>query len=237
MQVKASVQKLFQKKSRRQRGFTLVEGMISISVLSLVMGLGLNFYQRTQTTVLLAEAEAQMQMHSRMAMTSVGRELRMASDYFELPFPNVPQAKEIIFVRPKDDASQGNVSGYVLVRYWFHEHTNGVYSLMRAEKAHGSDARFVAGDSDFMPDAEDPVHVRTYRISSLVKEATVIEPGKQSFFQQDKTQPGLIGVRMVTATYGIKQNVGSNAKNQEVKRQFRIDTIVNARNLVQVKQQ
>ncbi|HEY9841151.1 MAG TPA: prepilin-type N-terminal cleavage/methylation domain-containing protein [Candidatus Obscuribacterales bacterium] len=217
---------------RRQRGYTLVESLVTLSILSLVMALGLNFYQRTQRTMKLAESEAKMQMISRMAMTQIAKELRQASDYHEIPFANVPQAKEIIFVRPRDDASQGQVANYVMVRYWFHERSNGVYSLMRAQKDHGSNPRLEAADETFIPNANSSADVAAYRISALVKEATVIEPGKQSFFQQDKNNPELIGIRLVTATYGVKNFKDTTGKDQEVKRQFRIDTSVDARNLL-----
>ena len=215
---------------RKQKGFTLVEAMISMTLFTALMGMGFNFYSRTHSTMKLTESEAKMQMYSRQAMTKITKELRQASDYYEIPFDGIPQAKEILFVHP-DDANQGTVQRYLLVRYWFHENAQGVYSLMRAYQDHGDQARFLNGDNQFSPDANDSGDVQNYHISALVKEATVIEPGKQSFFQQDKSNPGIINLRMVTATYGAKTSNDISNRSQEVKRQFRIDTAIQARNL------
>lgn len=215
---------------RKHKGFTLVEAVITTTIFTLVMGLGFNFYSRTHNTMKLTESEAKMQMYSRQAVTNIAKELRQASDYFEIPFEGIPQAKEILFIRP-DDANQGSIQRFLLVRYWFHENAQGVYSLMRAVRDHGDQARFDSNDSQFAPDANNANDVQNYQITALVKEATVIEPGKQSFFQQNKNNPGIIHLRMVTATYGAKTSADPGDRSQEVKRQFRIDTAIQARNL------
>ena len=106
---------------RSQKGFSLLEMITAMSIFTVVMGMGINFQTRVQGSVQLSESESKMQMYSRQAMTNIAKELRQASDYYEIPFPGIPQAKEVLFVRPADDMSVGTVKGYLLVRYWFEE--------------------------------------------------------------------------------------------------------------------
>lgn len=214
-----------------QKGFTLIEATVSMTIFTLVIGMGLNFYMRSQSMLKLSESESHMQVYSRQSVTQIAKELRQASDYHEVPFDNVPQAKEVLFVRPQDDRNSGAVSQYLLVRYWFHQNKQGVYSLLRAQKDHGNEAKFLSADQNFQPDADNPSDVSQYQISSIIKEATVLEPGKQSYFQQDKSNPALINLRLVTATYGNREHADAQGHTQEVKRQFQIDTSINARNL------
>lgn len=218
-------------KRHKQRGFTFTEVLTSVAIFSTVMGLGSQFFMRTQATVKLAEHEAYLQMHSRQAMTQVTKDLRQASDYFEVPFPGVPQAKEIKFVRPVDDQQKGLIKKYILVRYWFEEDQKGVFSMLRAEKDHGDQPHFSTADADFAPNSQNSADVAAYKVRAILKEATVIEPGKQSYFYQHPENPELIDIRMVTAVYGFKRQSDGSGKTQEVKRQFRIDTSVNVRNL------
>ncbi len=218
-------------KRRFQKGFTLVEMITTLSIFTVVMGLSFSFFTRVQSTVQLSESESKMQMYSRLAMTNIAKELRQASDYYELPFAGVPQAKEILIVRPTDDKSIGAMNGYILVRYWFEENSQGVYSLYRAQRDHNNEPHFLTADSNFKPSTQSASDRSNFLISAMIKEATVIEPGKQSYFMQDSQNSEIITIRLVTATYGYKHAQDLTGKKLEVKRQFRIDTSINARNL------
>lgn len=219
------------KSHKRQSGFTLIESMVTVSIFSVIVGMSLTFYQRSHAMLQLSETESHMQMYSRQAMTKITKELRQASDYHEIPFENVPQAKEILFIRPNDNQQTGAVAQYILVRYWFHKSGNGVYSLLRGQKDHGNEIKFTTGDQNFLPDPDNSNDVHNFQIRALIKEAAVIEPGKQSYFHQDKNNPSLIGIRLVTATYAQRSTADLAGRTQEIKRQFRVDTSINARNL------
>lgn len=214
---------------RLQKGFTMTEVLVASAAVFLLMTMGMKFYQNLSSQWQLADSETRMQQQSREAMLKINKELRQATAYFEVPFDGLPQAKEILMIRPNSDMHSGQVQGYTLVRYWFRENQDGVYSLLRAEKDHGNEDRFLGNEMAFQPDITNASDKVNYKIRYLVKEATVIEPGKQSFFQQSPANPNLIHVRMVTATYGAGSKDGT--KKYEVKRKFRVDTDIHARNL------
>ncbi|PIQ24579.1 hypothetical protein COW36_11215 [bacterium (Candidatus Blackallbacteria) CG17_big_fil_post_rev_8_21_14_2_50_48_46] len=216
---------------KSQKGFTLTELLVSITLLAGLTGLGLRLYLQSEQALKIAESEANMQQSARIAITKIAEELRQASDYFEVPFDGLPQAKEILFIRPVHDHNSGQVSGNILVRYWFHQNTEGVYSLLRAEKNHGSETHLNTSDGEFEPDPEKASDRESFKITPLIREATVIEPGKQSYFQQNRSQLNLVTLRLVTATYGYVRNPQSAQTKLEVKRRFRLDTTLDARNL------
>lgn len=214
---------------KSNRGFTVVELLVSMTIFLAVMVLGFNFFLRSQRLTQLAESEAKMQMYARQAMTVITKELRQTSAYKEYLDPNEPtrKPKDIRFVRPK----QGAIGQYILVRYWYEENSQGVYSLYRAERDNGTSPQTPADTDTFKPSVNSASDRVTYKISPLIKEATVIDPGEQSFFEQN-TAAGHrreLFIRLVTATYGIKS--GTLTNEYEVKRRFNLDSAVYARNL------
>lgn len=206
------------------KGFTLIEVIVSLSIFLIIMAIGFNFFLRTQTLVQLAESEAKMQMYARQAMTILAKELRQATDYKEFLEDDVPEAKTIFFVRPSTTAGQ-----YTFVRYWYKKNSQGIYSLFRAEQPNGTSTLTPTDYLSFEPDPYSATDKATYKITPLIKEATVIDPGKQSYFSQNPLNKKVIEIILITATYGYTK--GALSSELEVKRQFRIETSVTARNM------
>ena len=195
-----------------------------MTIFLVVLMIGFNFFLRSQRLTQLAESEAKMQMYARQAMTIITKELRQASDYkekFDIGDPT-SEAKDVRFVRP----AQGLIGQYTLVRYWYAKNDKGIFSLYRAEMSNGTNPNVT---TDFTPNPISASDRTTYKIRSLIKEATVIDPGERSFFHQDPDNRSSLSIRLVTATYGIED--GSLTGEYEVKRQFNLDNEIYARNL------
>ena len=223
------------------RGFTLVETMVTMSVFLIVMALGFNFFTRSQRLVKLAENEAKMQMYARQAMTIITKEIRQATDYKDVEYkdqdPNQPAAAhaiKILIVRP----NANNSSEYTLVTYWYEKNNQGVYSLYRAEKPNNlsdkiksTDIPDINGNGGFSPSYSNSTDRKDYKIKPLIREATAVDPGNRSYFQQEpEPNKSRIKVQLITAVYGVQK--GANTTGQlEVKRQFQLDTSIHARNL------
>lgn len=216
-----------QSSQKSNRGFTIIELLVSMSIFLVIMMIGFNFFLRSQRLTQLAESEAKMQMYARQAMTIITKELRQATDYDEIteldPDDQTPEAKNIIFIRP----TQGQTDQFTMVRYWYERDTKGVFSLYRAEKTNGDKPRGI--DADFDPDPFTASDRTTYKIRPLIKDASIIDPGEYSYFSQDPDDKREITVQLYTAIYGVKE--GSANGEMEVKRVFNIDTKVYARNL------
>lgn len=206
-----------------QNRFTWLQILLTYSTLCFVLGGVLVLYNYLSNQAKKWDFEAQVEQQTREAIREINKELRLATAYFEVPIEGLPQAKEILIIRPH--SRSGKVEGYTLVRYWFTENHKGLYSLLRAEKDHGLEAQFLGNEMGFQPKVKNLQDRRNYNIRYLVKEATVLEPGKLSFFQQSTANPNLIHVRMVTAFY-------ESQVDDAALRKFRVDTDIHAGNLV-----
>lgn len=210
---------------QKQRGFTLVELLVTMTVFLIVLAMGFNFFMRSQQLVKLAESEARMQMYARQAMTVMNKELRQAVNYLEFQYAESDfEASDARFSRPKP----GSPGQYIMVRYWYASDAQGLYSLFRAEKDVGNTPATQLELEGFEPNFQSTADKNAYKIRPLIKEATVIDAGKRSFFEQD-AKNDIINIHLITATYGYVN--GTTTSEVEVKRQFRLDTAVNARNL------
>lgn len=212
---------------QHQKGLTLIELIITGLLMTLLISMGFFVQQNLAESWQIAEDEAIMQRYSRTGIQRIKQELRQAKDiYVEPPSQalggggqgGVQYSFDIQFTIPDTDSNGAFTDTYNLVRYWYEEDaTTKIWSLKRASKTNGASSSVPAGAPHFLDNS-------TY----LIREAAVIEPGKQSYFKQDPDNPVLLHIHLVTATYVIKEN-GQGVF--DMRRTFRVETEVEARNL------
>ena len=107
--------------NNNQKGMTLVESLVSASILIIILAAALGVYFNVQKSQQLGQDEANMQSQARTAMMNVTTELRQAHDVWltKIPTsPTEPYSKDIRFSIPVVD-STSNLYGYKIIRYWY----------------------------------------------------------------------------------------------------------------------
>ena len=66
--------------------------------------------------------------------------------------------------------------------------------------------------------------------SAILQEAAILDPGRHSYFEEDKKNPQKLNINLVTAIYRAKKN-STNWRQRELERTFVLKTEVQFRNL------
>lgn len=214
-----------------QKGLTLVEVLISSSLLFLIIVSGTMIFTNIQGHLTLAEKEARLQQYARTVMTQMSRELRQASDVFVTrpsdTTGHLVNYTDVFVVVPNVNANTGALVGtYKLVRYFYEEDHqkpgSGINSLYRAWKSNGA--------SKELPSAYSGTTLTSTELfkdnrTRLLREAAALRPGDESYFTYDD-QSGLIRIVLMVATYVTRPD---SAFQYQVERVFRVETDVKLR--------
>lgn len=210
---------------RGHQGLTLIETMISATLLLGIIYIAVLVYNNVQKSWILAQQEAELQQYSRTAITKISQELRQATAFYPSP-PKIGQtySYDVQFTIPESHAMTGAPTGnYFLVRYWYEENASTkVWSLYRAHKSNGTSRTIPTNAPPFVENK-----------TTLLKEAAVVDPGQESYFYQDNSvDKQKIIIHLVTATYKPRSDgLATTSQEQVLLRKFRVETIVEARNL------
>src|SRR3989338_3014227 len=175
-----------------QRGLSLLELLVSTTLLMLIMVMGTTIFSNIQSHLRLAEKESRVQQYARDAMNKMSRELRQTVGRVKSGALSAAEPTDIYFVVPHVNAD-GSATGYDLVRYWFADDVDkpgsNIKSLYRAIKSNGNSAAF---------DTTAFTNNRT----RMIREAAAQNPGHDSFFKLDPLkEPCAIQILIRVAVY------------------------------------
>lgn len=214
----------FHSRHRRNRGLTLLETLISASLLLVVMYIAITIYNNVQRSWMLAQQEAQLQQYSRSAMARIALDFRQATRFsLDLPEQGQTYSYDVQMTIPDSDTSTGAPLGtYTLVRFWYQEDSSTkVWSLYRAYKSNGNTKNIPEPYTKFIDNKV-----------TLLKEAAVVNPGQESYFYRGPDKKKKLLVRLVTATYKPRSDgLATTAQEQVLLRTFRVETELEGRNL------
>lgn len=207
---------------RFQRGLTLVELLISTTLLMLIMVMGTAIFQNIRDHLRLAEEESRMQQYARDAMNRMAREVRMAADLnWVYPSGSTSYTYDLYFTRPHVDGDGKFDGTYELVRYWYGDDYEkpgtGVKSLYRASKSNGISS--YATNTPF-----------TDGRTRLIREVAAERPGEDSFFLVKQTPDGGYSVALNIQVTIYRWDPTTSLYVSDNQRKFDISTEVLIRN-------
>jgi hypothetical protein len=204
----------------------------SVIIFAALTGVGLRSYVQAETQTKIAEAEIRLQDQAHKAIAQISAEIQTATDYVEIKQAQDSQAQAVIFVKAMPEIKAQAPKQYNLVKYWFYQNPAGAYGLLRAEKSHGNSPKLSASDKAFAPNPTQTKEIRRYNIQPLLAETSILEPGKESFFHQNRQIRNEITLRLLTASPGyIHSRLKSTKKNHQPKRAYQIEAELKAEKL------